>query len=293
MTDTVLAPEHDLGPLDGPVAVFGGPVSNLQATRAALAAAEAHGVPPARTICTGDVVAYCADPQATADAVRGAGVHTVMGNCEESLGERADDCGCNFAAGSACDALSGAWYAHADRHLTGDARAWMRGLPRVLRFRLGGARWAAVHGSPTRINEWVFASTDPASKRTWLRALGVDAILGGHAGIPFAHDLGDGLWVNAGSVGMPANDGTRRGWYALLTPGKAGVRVELNALSYDHPGAAARLRGEGLPEAYARALETGRWPSADVLPAAEREQAGVALPDTQTLRWALAAEAAR
>ncbi|SDG08108.1 Calcineurin-like phosphoesterase superfamily domain-containing protein [Limimonas halophila] len=293
MTGATLEPDRDLGPRDGAVFVFGGPVSNLEATRAALAAAEQHGIPPERTVCTGDVVAYCADPQATVDAIREAGVHTVMGNCEESLGERADDCGCNFAAGSACDALSGAWYAHANRHLTDDARAWMRDLPRVLRFRVGRVRVAAVHGSPAQINGWVFASTDAAEKHAALRALGVDAIVAGHAGIPFVHDLGDGLWVNAGSVGMPANDGTPRGWSALLIPDGDGVRVELHALSYDHAGAAARMRAERLPEAYASALETGRWPSEDVLPAAERAQAGVALPATRTLRWAPIAAAAR
>ena len=293
MTAATLEPDRDLGPRDGAVFVFGGPVSNLEATRAALAAAERHGIPPARTICTGDVVAYCADPQATVDAIRAAGVHTVMGNCEESLGERADDCGCNFAAGSACDALSGAWYAHADRHLTDAARTWMRDLPRVLRFRVGEVRFAAVHGSPTQINGWVFASTDADAKRAHLRALGVDALVAGHAGVPFADEPGEGLWVNAGSVGMPANDGTPRGWYALLVPEGAGVRVELHALSYDHAGAAARMRAERLPDAYARALETGRWPSEDVLPAAERAQAGAALPETRMLRWAPASAAAR
>lgn len=292
MTGATLEPDRDLGPRDGAVFVFGGPVSNLEATRAALAAAEQHGIPPERTICTGDVVAYCADPRATVDAVRTAGCHVVMGNCEESLGEGADDCGCNFAAGSACDALSGAWYAHADRHLTAAARAWMRGLPRVLRFRVGDVRVAAVHGSPARINDWVFAATDPVAKRAHLRALGVDAVVGGHAGIPFADDLGDGLWVNAGSVGMPANDGTPRGWYALLTPEGPGVRVTLHALSYDHAGAAARMRAEGLPEAYARCLETGRWPSEDVLPVSERARAGAALPDGRTLTWSARAATA-
>ncbi|WP_249674871.1 metallophosphoesterase [Acidocella sp. C78] len=71
---------------EGPVLVFGGCYSNLQATRALLDAARAHGIPPERMICTGDVVAYGADPQACADLIRGHGIATVMGNCEEQLG---------------------------------------------------------------------------------------------------------------------------------------------------------------------------------------------------------------
>lgn len=57
-----MAAERDLGDLDGPVLVFGGPYSNLQATRALIARADQLGVPSQNLICTGDVVAYCGDP---------------------------------------------------------------------------------------------------------------------------------------------------------------------------------------------------------------------------------------
>ena len=43
---------------DGPLLVFGGPYSNLQATRAVLDEAARRGIPAERVICTGDVVAY-------------------------------------------------------------------------------------------------------------------------------------------------------------------------------------------------------------------------------------------
>ncbi|MHC5035572.1 MAG: metallophosphoesterase family protein, partial [Planctomycetota bacterium] len=88
----------DLGDFDEPVLVFGGPYSNLEATRALLAEAARRGLAPSRLLCTGDVVAYCADPQATVDLIRGAGIAVVMGNCEESLGSAAADCGCGFEA---------------------------------------------------------------------------------------------------------------------------------------------------------------------------------------------------
>ena len=76
--------------MDGPVLVFGGPYSNLEATLAVLDAARRRGIPPARIICTGDIVAYCADATATVDAVRAAGIHAIMGNCEESLAAGAE-----------------------------------------------------------------------------------------------------------------------------------------------------------------------------------------------------------
>ena len=65
--------------MDGPVLVFGGPYSNLEATEALLAAADRHGVPPERIICTGDIVAYGADAAATLALVRRAGIQAIMG----------------------------------------------------------------------------------------------------------------------------------------------------------------------------------------------------------------------
>lgn len=282
--------EADLGPLAGPLLVFGGPVSNLQATHAVLAQAARLGISAGRIICTGDVVAYGGDPQATVAAVREAGIHVVMGNCEESLGRQAADCGCNFGAGSACDRLAAAWYGFAQARLSPGARAWMRGLPRRLRFVLGGRRFCVVHGAPFRISRWVFPSTPAATKRRELARAGAEAVIAGHSGLPFAERIGDGLWVNPGSVGLPANDGTPRTWYAVLWSGPTGLEVRIEALHYDYDDAAARIRRAGLPPDYARTLATGIWPSFDVLPQAERAAAGVPLPAPQRLHWPAAAD---
>ena len=82
------------------ILIFGGPYSNLQATQAVLAEASRRNIPGHRVICTGDVVAYGADPKACVDLVRDAGIGVVMGNCEEQLAADAADCGCGFAPGS-------------------------------------------------------------------------------------------------------------------------------------------------------------------------------------------------
>jgi hypothetical protein len=48
-------------------------------------------------------------------------------------------------------------------------------------------------------------------------------------------------------------------------------------LDYDYATAAAKIRGAHLPEEYAASLETGLWPSCDVLPLKEVHERGVAL----------------
>jgi predicted phosphodiesterase/uncharacterized Fe-S cluster-containing radical SAM superfamily protein len=263
--------------MDGPVLVFGGPYSNLEATEGLLAEMRRRNIPPQRAICTGDVVAYGADAQATLTLLRESGIWVVMGNCEESLGSGAADCGCGYAAGSACDLMSVAWYAHADRTLDREARAWMARLPRRLDIELAGRRLAVVHGSVRQINRFVFASTPEAVKREELDAARCDGIVAGHCGVPFTQVIDGRLWHNAGAIGMPANDGTPRTWFSVLTPTAGGIDVEHCVLDYDHAAAAAKMRREGLPEGYAAALETGFWPSCDVLPAAELGARGAAL----------------
>ena len=265
---------RDLGALDGPVLVFGGPYGNLAATRAVLGEAGRLGIPRERIVCTGDVVAYCGEPAETVALVRDSGVAVVMGNVEESLADDAEDCGCGFEEDTACARLSVDWYAFARRALDAEAKSWMRALPRHLTFSLAGRRLAVIHGGAVAINRFVFPSTPAGDKRAELALAGADGVIAGHSGLPFAELLGDRLWLNAGVVGMPANDGTPRGWYALLIPRVRAIRVAFFPLAYDHAAAARTMAARGLPRDYAEALSTGLWPSMDVLPPAERRARG-------------------
>lgn len=272
-------------PADGPLLVFGGPYSNLQATQAVLAEAARRAIPPARVICTGDVVAYGADAAACCDLVMASGIHVLMGNCEENLAAGAQDCGCGFDEGTACDLLSRAWYAHADRQVTPAHRAWMAALPRRMDVALpDGRRLAVVHGGARDISRFIFASAPEAVLAGEIAATGADGVIAGHCGIPFARQAGDGLWLNAGAIGMPANDGTPRGWFAVLTPDATGLEASLLPLACDHEAAAAAMRAARLPEGYAAALSSGLWPSCDVLPPAESARRGTPLRPV-SLTW--------
>jgi predicted phosphodiesterase len=155
--------------------------------------ANRRGIPPERIVCTGDVVAYCANPTETVDLVRQAGIHVVMGNCEESLAAGAADWGCGFAPGSSCDRLSDAWFAHADRQLDREARLWMAGLPRRLDLEIAGRRLCVIHGGVTSINRFLFASSTAEEKAEELNAADCNEIVAGHCGLPFTELIGGNL----------------------------------------------------------------------------------------------------
>ncbi len=267
----------DLGQLDLPILVFGGPYSNLAATEAMRAKSQQLGIPPERIICTGDLVAYCAEPRETVDLIRDWGIHVVMGNCEESLADDADDCGCGFEPGSSCSVLSVQWYRYASAEVTTEQCRWMASLPRQLDFTTAGLRFRVVHGSHDNINEFVFASTDADVKHRHIEASGADCIIGGHSGIPFGQNLQHGSWLNSGVIGMPANDGTADGWYMMLDHGDP-ITCHWARLVYDAKKSSRSTIDAGMVE-YGEALNSGLWPSMDVLPTTERNQQGVAIEE--------------
>jgi len=267
----------DLGPIEGPLLLFGGPYSNLQATQAMRRETERIGIPPSRVICTGDIVAYCAEPDAVVREIRDWGVTVVMGNCEESLATDSPDCGCGFEDGTACSLLSDSWYRFSTQN-TGDGhRNWMGELPRSVRFNLADHTFLVVHGAPSSINRFIFESTPAAEKTRELKRADTDVVIGGHCGIPFGQRVGEKFWLNSGAIGMPANDGSRDGWYLLLNPIDGGIRAGWQRLRYDWHRAQLAMRQAGLANGYADTLGTGLWPSMDVLPDDERSRQGKAL----------------
>lgn len=101
-----------------PLLVVGGPYSNLEAAQALISEADRLNVPAGNVLCTGNLVACCASPQETVGLIRDWGIAVVMGNCEESFGNDADDCGCGFEEGAVCDRLSASWYNYSKPRLS-------------------------------------------------------------------------------------------------------------------------------------------------------------------------------
>lgn len=261
----------DLGALDEPLLVFGGPYSNLQAVQAVLAL----GFASDRMVCTGDLVAYCADAFDVVSVFMAQEIPVVKGNCEEQLANSAQDCGCGFEDGSTCSVLSRGWFAHADQQVSTGQRQWMGTRPDRIVFSQAGRRFVVIHGGASAINTFLWSSDGDAMFREEIALLraqvgSFDAVLCGHSGIAFKRKI-DGIdWINAGVIGMPENDGNSETRYVVLKNGRA----EIKALHYDHKTAADAMVKAGLIQGYNSALQNGYWPSEDVLPETLRVSRG-------------------
>lgn len=267
-------PILELGLLEGTVLIFGGPLSNLLATQSLHQRARELSIPDEQIICTGDIVAYGAEPDETVQFVREWGIAIVQGNCEESLGWEAPDCGCGFGEGTVCSRLSLNWYRYANERIGRTDRLWMRRLPKAIRFELNGRSILVVHGGVEQINRYIFPSTPQDIKRAELDLAGTDVVIGGHSGLPWGEKIERRAWLNTGVIGVPANDGTPDGWFLTLQPeGEQTLRCRWHRLSYQAAEAGQSMWEAGLTE-YALTLTTGLWPSMDVLPTEERHRRG-------------------
>ena len=252
-------------------AVFGGVYNNWLALEATLDDAARRG---ARAVyCLGDLGGFGPHPDRVFPILRERGVIVMQGNYDHSIGHDLGDCGCGYTD-PRDNHYAQVSYDYTRARTSASWRPWLRELPPTLRASFGSQRVLMAHGSPRRVNEFLWESTspDPFVARM-MTAHECDVLLVTHTGIPWQRRLADGrLVVNVGAIGRPANDGSRDVWYALVheRPG-GGVDAELVPVAYDWEQLAAAMRAEALPAEFVETVETGWWTTClEILPAKER-----------------------
>jgi putative phosphoesterase len=129
----------------------------------------------------------------------------------------------------------------------------MHELPFDLNFELGGKRIRLVHGSPRKVNEYLFEDK-PARTFERIAALAdCDVLVFGHTHKPWVHEYGGVLFVNCGAVGKP-KDGDPRASFGLLTATENGFSVSIERAPYDALAVAREMRAVGLPDELADKL---------------------------------------
>ncbi|TVR66737.1 MAG: metallophosphoesterase [Gemmatimonadales bacterium] len=267
------------------VAAFGGIYSNHRALEAAITHARERGAEA--ILCLGDLGAFGPSPDRTIHLLRDAGIPVVRGNYDDSIARGLDDCQCGYTD-PRDNHYARISYEYTLANTSPESRRWMAAFPREIRFNLGPLRVLAFHGSPRRMNEFLWETTTPTHfLRGMAETAGVDVLLGTHTGIHWSRDLGGGRWyVNAGALGRPANDGRREVWYAMLSvdsPGPANgangtgpevggrLQVEFMPVLYPVDLLADEMRDEGLPHEFIETIRTGWWTTClEVLPGKER-----------------------
>jgi putative phosphoesterase len=232
------------------VAVITDVHGNLPALQAALARIDELGVDA--IYCGGDLVGYGPHPNEVCALIAAREIPTIYGNYDYAIARDLDDCGCAYitAHDRELGQRSVDWtLVHTDQA----SKDFMRALPFDLRFNVGETAVHLVHGSPRKVNEYIFEDKPASLYERLAAAEDAGALVFGHTHKPWVRDYGGVRFVNCGSVGKP-KDGDPRGAFAILTAAADGVEVTIERVGYDAEAVAREVVAAGLPEELAGKL---------------------------------------
>jgi predicted phosphodiesterase len=240
------------------ITVFGDIHGNLPALEAVFADMEARGL--SNLYCLGDLVGYGTFPNEVVDLIRRRGIPTLMGNYDQGVGNNSDDCGCAYKTDidRRRGELSIAW---SNAHTTDDNKAFLRALPAQIPVRLGELSVLLVHGSPRKVNEYLYEDRPDDYFERIMDMTDADVLVCGHTHLPYHKILPSGRQiVNAGSVGKPKDRDPRAGYVVLSAVGRD-LSVEFIRVPYDVERIARAIEATpeegGMPHPFAQMLRDG------------------------------------
>lgn len=251
------------------LAVFGGVYSNHRALDAVLSHPDLTGTDHA--FCLGDVGGFGPHPDRAAARLSETRLPVIRGNYDDAIGRGLEDCACGYTDTND-RRFAQISYVYTLAHTSRAHRAWMRSLPETIRFLAGGRRVLLCHGSPRRVNEFLWESTASDAFLEWLCAAHeADVVLCTHTGLPWHRRLDSGRHViNVGAIGRPAHEGTAAVRFARVEFGEE-VTVRFPLVPYDHESLALEMEAEALPAEFIETVRTGWWTTClENMPARER-----------------------
>jgi putative phosphoesterase len=234
------------------LAFFSDVHANLPALEAVLADIRSQGVD--ERCALGDLVGYAPWPNEVLELLQAERIPAILGNYDEGTGFDLAECGCAYTDPIE-EALGDASFAWTKANTSGANKAWLRSLPRDIRFEADGRRYLLVHGSPRRINEYLYEEKPNATFARIAAAANAEVIVCGHTHRPYDKLVDEWRFINDGSAGKP-KDGDPRAAWALLdtTSGELAIR----RIEYDIDRATSAILASDLPHVFAVQLREAR-----------------------------------
>lgn len=235
--------------------VFSDIHANLPALKAVLADMDQQGLQ--NRYCLGDLVGYGTFPNEVVSAIRSSKIPTILGNYDQGVGNNSDDCGCAYRD-EVAKALGQQSIAWTNAHTTDENKAFLRRLPLQLLLQVGDLKVVLVHGSPRKVNEYLYEDRPASSLERLLDLAEADVLVCGHTHLPYHRVLPSGRHViNVGSVGKP-KDGDPRACYTVFEADGRDLRVQFIRVPYDIEAAASAIETSEMPDVFAGMLRVGK-----------------------------------
>ena len=225
--------------------------ANFPALEAVITHAKSLGIK--RFWCLGDLVQFNAFPEDVVKTIRKLKAVCIHGNIDLRVMEMKQELKQVPIEELPEDLSPFAW---SYLQLSKQSRKFLKKLPEKAKVKLRGFKFLLVHGSPAANDDPIYIDTPMERLEELAEGVNADIILCGHTHKPFIHEVKDVHIINPGSVGRPI-DHDPRASYAVLTIKKKFVGVEFYRVEFDLQLAVDAIREAGLPETYARLVESG------------------------------------
>ena len=172
---------------------------------------------PDAIYCLGDLVGYNIWPNEVINEIRKRGIPTIAGNYDFGIGRTSDDCGCAYKEEHEKE-MGKVSISFTNSILKEEERNYLRTLPAHIKveFQLNKDKLnlLLVHGSPRKINEYLFEERDEKSLLRIMEGADADIMCFGHTHKPYHRILptspsADTHYrhaINIGSVGKPKDN---------------------------------------------------------------------------------------
>lgn len=201
-----------------------------------------------KIICLGDLVGYGPHPNECLALIRRREIPCIKGNYDASV----VDGDFTYIRNTQINSFSLPW---ACNEVRASHKYYLDSLPKNLKYTINDVRIIFTHGSPNKINEYLFENESNTNKV--MESFNGDVLVCAHTHIPYSREYDNKLIVNVGSVGKP-KIGRPNATYALINIDEdKNVKVSFKELDYEYKRIVKDCKILNFPRAIIDSYETG------------------------------------
>ncbi|MGL5821966.1 MAG: metallophosphoesterase family protein [Sarcina sp.] len=200
-------------------------------------------------ICLGDLVGYGPHPNEVIAMIRKKHIISLKGNYDASVVDNAF----TYIRSTNINDFSLPWTVE---ELRASNIYYLDNLPNELTMTICGKKIRFVHGSPRKINEYMYENNEELE--SILNNIDEDILVCAHTHIPYFKQIGEKYILNDGSVGKPKNGAPHATYMILDMFNEATPKAQLRTVEYDYQKIMKDMQMKNFPSSLITSYQTGR-----------------------------------
>ena len=176
-------------------------------------------------VCLGDLVGYGPHPNEVVSLIKRREMPCIKGNYDSSVVDGAF----TFIRDTSINSFALPW---ASEEVRASNKFYLSQLPTELNYDINGVKIKFTHGSPSKINEYLFE--DGENTKKVMESLEEDVLVCAHTHIPSYKKFGDKVFINTGSVGKPKIGRPNATYVLIEIKEDKTVDVKFRELEYEY-----------------------------------------------------------